>query len=418
MTRRQRPAIADLDACRNSHGGHAGTRHGDRHAGDKKSFGDSGDRRDGHQGKGPTAPSSSGGLGSPAGSSTHERKDVGAQDQHLKTGGKVYLNGQIIDAATAKVSIFDYGFNYAGGVYDVVPCYDGKPLAMDPHLSRFQRSCKHIGFGLAHTNRELAEVVSRLLRVNEASPTGLSFVYLQATYGAYGGRSHLLPAAENLRPTLLVFTQPLKPFPPEYFTRGIALKSMPDERWHRCHIKSIALLPNVMDLNAVQKEGFTECVFVDAEGHVTEGSTCNVWCVKDGTAYTAPESNRILSGITRADVLRLARMNGIPVKEQVFTLPFLLTADEVFITSSTKEVCPVHQVDSTVYASSPGPTTMKLMKLYIDYVEAECGPDMLHWKRPLLTGLASTLAAQLNAAASTPAHPIPSRVSTGSAPGH
>jgi len=271
-------------------------------------------------------------------------------------------------------------------VYTTYPLYDGRVFASSRHLSRFLKSCSLIGITLPYTEERLASLSKELIAMNRIK-RGLGIVYYQATFGAYPerGRSHILPA--EIMPRLVIFTQTFDPFPSHYFTKGMKVKAIKDERWHRCHVKSVGLLPNVMDLNVANREGFNEVIWYDeSTKEVNECATANVFCVKDGIVWTSPLCNRILPGITRGDVVELCNLNSILIKEERFTLDFLLGADEVFLTCTLEEVVPIYQVGEHVVKQSPGPVTSQIMILYMNLVEHELGHGFVHPRLELVRG--------------------------------
>lgn len=287
-----------------------------------------------------------------------------------------------MDQSKATVSITDYGFNYGAGVYEVTRVEQGKVYQLDEHINRFYSSCEKIGLSLKQNKDEIKRVSFELVNLNKEQN---AIIYYQATFGAYDHRSHIFPAA--LSPTVVIFTQPLKPYPESVFTKGMKVATAEDVRWHRCDIKSICLLPNVMALNKVIKEGYDDVLFLqkrdDGQQIVTEMSASNIFVVKDGIIYSPPDSGKILNGITRATLFQLADSHNMKYEKTHFNIEFLLSADEVFVTSTTKEVVPIYQVDQKVFKSVPGPITIKLMKLFVDHVEKEL--NIKYPKRELLS---------------------------------
>lgn len=287
----------------------------------------------------------------------------------------VYLNGKIQNASEAKISIFDYGFLFGAGVYDVALLCEGLLFQGNEHLERFYKSAASVGIPITETKEEVFKIISELVAKTDVKD---GIVYLQATFGAYGKRSHKLPASVN-SPTLVVFIQYLAPYPASYFTEGVDLISEPEFRWTKCNIKATTLLPAVLAMNSLP-ENAAESVFYDPESKIVrECAASNIFCVKDGVLYTPPLSKYILPGIERQTILNIAKANNIPTKEEDFTLDFLLKAEEVFMSSTTKEVLPIKKVDSISYTNTPGPVTKNLIKLFVEYVEKEL--KFVHPKR-------------------------------------
>jgi len=287
----------------------------------------------------------------------------------------MYLNGKVLNAADAKVSVFDYGFLFGAGVYDVALVMSGRLFQGSEHLDRFFKSAGSIGIPIKETKAELLQIVTDLVAKNNLED---GIVYFQATFGSYGKRAHKLPT--DISPTIVIFTQYLAPYPPHFFTEGVKLVTEPEFRWTRCDIKAVTLLAAVLSINKLPEDA-AESVFYDAEKKtIRECAASNIFCVKDKIIYTPPLSKYILPGIERQTVLNIAKTNELPVKEEDFDLDFFLHADEVFMTSSTKEVLPVKQVNDTTFAA-PGPITLQLMGLFVKYVETEL--EIVHPKRKL-----------------------------------
>jgi len=294
-------------------------------------------------------------------------------------GRYVYLNGKQVESSSASISIFDYGFLFGAGVYDVALIYAGKLFQATLHLDRFFRSASELNIPIKESKEELWRICEDLIGKNEMKH---GIVYLQATYGSYGKRSHKFPAGGFDNPTIVMFTQDLPLSPEEFFISGVDVVSEPEIRWTHGNIKTLLLLPAVMVMNKLPSNA-VENVFYDEEKRtVRECAASNIFCVKDGTVYTPPLSRYILPGVERQTIVNLAKENNIPLKEEDFSIEFLKSADEVFISSTTKEVLPVKRVDDAVVLTSPGPATKQLMKLFVEYVEKQLG--VVHHKRKFL----------------------------------
>ncbi|MCR4402116.1 MAG: D-amino-acid transaminase [Firmicutes bacterium] len=281
-----------------------------------------------------------------------------------------YVNGEFIALSEARVSVEDRGFQFGDGVYEVVRCYRGKPFALDEHLARLERSAAGIELALPWTRHELRELAAEAL---QRSGIAEAVLYIQVTRG-WAARNHAFP--ETVKPTIVLTVRPAKPVPPDRVERGASAITVPDERWLRCDIKSIDLLPNVMAKEKARRAGALEAVMIRDGAYVTEGSSSNVFAVIDGTIHTAPEGPRILSGVTRSIVLRLAREMGMRVVEDFFAPGLLADADEVFITSTTLEVTPCVQIDGRpVAAGRPGEITRSLAAAYASEVTARIGEE-------------------------------------------
>ena len=276
----------------------------------------------------------------------------------------VWFNGEVKPLSQARIGLEDRGFNFADGVYEVVRFYRGKPFTLTDHLDRLVRSAAALRLTLPLPVDELAHEMRELI-AQTAIMEGM--VYLQLTRGE-APRAHLFPAVE--KPTMFFYARPLPaPWQPGEGA-GCKLMSVPDERWKRCWIKSLALLPNVMAKNDAIAAGHDEAVFID-DGRVTECSTCNIFTVKAGKLYTCPVGPKVLPGITRLVTFRLARELNIAVEEISLPLADALNADEVFITSTTREINWVRQWDGKTITGECGPITHKLHQAYVQAVKGQ-----------------------------------------------
>jgi D-alanine transaminase len=243
----------------------------------------------------------------------------------------IWLNGEIIPASEARLSVEDRGFQFADGVYEVLRLYNGKPFAQAAHLSRLEQSARGIQLGLPIPTVSLAKEIEKL---TAASGVLDGMIYLQLTRGQ-APRNHVFPA--DVQQTLLFYARPLPPIPAPGTGPGARLFAVKDERWHRCWIKAIALLPNVLAKNEAVSAGADEAVFVD-NGVVSECAASNLFAVIDGRVVTHPVGSRVLPGITRAILLECAKSLDIAVEERQLSEKETIGADELFITSTIREV--------------------------------------------------------------------------------
>lgn len=269
---------------------------------------------------------------------------------------QVYLNGQYIDESQASVSIDDRGFLFADGVYEVVHLYGGRPFEWDRHMARLKRSLAGIGFHPPDVE-ELARVRDRLIELN---PSDEASLYIQITRGVQK-RHHAPPPAGTLAPTLLMWVRSVDPIPPDTVKEGIRVITVADDRWAKVWIKTIGLLPNVLAKGQAVAAGCDDAVFV-RDGMVMEATSANIFRVKQGIVYTAPVTNYILPGITRAVVIELAREAGYQVVEEPFGVAQLYDADEVFLTGTLTEVLPVTVVDNHRIGAQSGPVARDLLQ--------------------------------------------------------
>jgi D-alanine transaminase len=265
----------------------------------------------------------------------------------------IWLNGEIMPLADARIGVEDRGFQFADGVYEVIRLYNGKPFALDAHLHRLQSSAKGIQLALPI---ELAELHREIAKFLAAAPLRDGMIYLQLTRGV-APRNH---AFGQSKPTLLFYARVLPPIPDPPAGEGARLLSVGDERWKRCWIKSIALLPNVLAKNQALAAGADEAVFIDDQ-RVTECSASNLFAVIGGRLITHPVGAKVLPGITRAILLELAPKLGLIVDERALPEEEARRADEIFITSTTREISWVSRWnDRPIGQSRCGPITLKL----------------------------------------------------------
>ena len=279
----------------------------------------------------------------------------------------IWLNGEVLPMADAKISVEDRGFQFADGVYEVIRIYNGRPFTLDEHLQRLERSCAGIELGEAFDREALS---AQIVRFVEANGPVDGMVYLQVTRGV-APRNHIYPA--RMDPTLLFYTRPLDAAPAPGQGEGVTLQSAPDERWKRCWIKAIALLPNVLAKNAAIAAGADEAVFVD-DGFVSECSASNLFAIIGGKIITHPIGSKVLPGVTRLVLTQLAADLGIEWVERPMREAEAKAADELFITSTTRELNWVANWDGRKIANACGPVTRKLHEAFAAKVRRETRP--------------------------------------------
>jgi len=274
---------------------------------------------------------------------------------------EVYLNGEFLAADKAQVSVFDRGFLLGDGVYEVIPVYAGVCFQLAGHLTRLQVSLDGVRMANPYTISQWQDIIEQLVERNGG---GDQSVYLQVTRGV-APRDHVFPT--NTTPTAFVMSNALHPVPEKYKTQGIAAITLQDIRWQNCNIKAITLLPNSLLKQQAQDAGAQEALLI-RDGYLTEGAASNAYAVIDGTIYTAPKDEKVLPGITREVVIELAEKNNIPLVEQAVTEQQLQQADELWVSSSTKEVLPITILNGNkVGAGVPGVVWQQMDTLYQDY---------------------------------------------------
>ncbi len=277
---------------------------------------------------------------------------------------QVYLNGAFLPPAEARVSAFDRGFVFGDGVYEVIPVFGGRLLRLPQHLARLDNSLRKIRMTNPLPATEWQRVFERLVEIQGG---GELSIYLQVTRGV-APRDHAFPP--NIAPTVFAYATPLKYPPAEQVERGIAAITAPDIRWLRCDIKAIALLPNAMLRSQALDADAAEAILL-RDGFMTEGAASNIFVVRGGRLITPPKGPLILPGVTRDLVLELARAHGVPCAEEAVSETALRSADEIWMTSSTKEILPITRLDGKpVGDGRPGPLHARLLALYKEYKRA------------------------------------------------
>lgn len=268
----------------------------------------------------------------------------------------VYLDGELVSKADAKVSVDDRGFLLGDGVYEVAPFYEGVPLCLDRHLARLDRSLA--GLRIDFDTTGLEATLRELVTVNGLDSAERSLVYLQITRGV-APRTHYFPV-QAVDPTVYAYAAPWSRPPEDVWSRGFTAVTVPDRRWLRVDIKTICLLPNGLAYQDAREAGVDDAILV-RDGVAIEGTHQNFWGVFDGTVVTHPATNLILAGITRGVVLEVARELGMPVEERAIAVEELPEADELFFTGTTGEVRPCVEVDGRpVGEGRAGPVTRQL----------------------------------------------------------
>jgi D-alanine transaminase len=274
-----------------------------------------------------------------------------------------FLNGTYQPLEEAKISPLDRSFLFGDGIYEVVPSYNGKMVGFGPHIERMENGLAAIGIKLDWSQSDWADLCKQLIEKNGAGNLG---IYLHVSRGADTKRFHGFP--ENVTPTVFAFAFDIAP-PPEADkarAKKYTVSTSRDLRWERCQIKSTALLGNVLHFQQGQDQGNDETLLFNADNQLTEASSCNAYIVKDGVVITPPLDNQLLPGITRHIVLDILRNDGsIKVEERIVTLDEVQNADEVWITSSSKEIGAVVEIDGLPVGDGEiGDVWLAAQKLY------------------------------------------------------
>jgi D-alanine transaminase len=273
----------------------------------------------------------------------------------------VFLNGEILPIEQAKVPVLDRGFIFGDGIYELVPVYSRVPFRLEEHLARLERSLHEVRIKNPYTRVEWREVIQRLIAAQPFEDQGL---YFQVTRGV-AKRDHAFPA--GVEPTVFAMSSPLVNPPAALVERGAAARSAADFRWQRCDIKSISLIGNCLLRQVSADVGEAETILF-RDGLLTEASASNVFIVKAGIIQAPPKSKLILPGITYDVVVELAREAGLPLELREVAEAEVRAADEIWVTSSSKEILAIVSLDGrSIGEGKPGPVFRRMYALYQEF---------------------------------------------------
>jgi len=274
---------------------------------------------------------------------------------------KVFLNGKLLPVDDAKISVLDRGFIFGDGVYELVPVYSRVPFRLEEHLARLERSLGEVKIRNPYSRAQWREHIHALV---DAQPFEDQGVYFQVTRGV-AKRDHAFP--RNVEPTVFMMANPLVNPPQAQVERGGAAVSAPDNRWLRCDIKSISLVGNVL-LRQLSAEADAAETILFRDGNLTEASASNVFIVRRGVIQSPPKGNLILPGITYDVIAELAHANQLPLEFRSISEAEVRSADEVWVTSSSKEVFPIVSLDGKAIGDGrPGPVFRRMYELYQEF---------------------------------------------------
>jgi D-alanine transaminase len=273
----------------------------------------------------------------------------------------VFLNGKFLPIEEAKIPVLDRGFIFGDGIYELVPVYSRVPFRLDEHLSRLERSLSETGIRNPYSRGQWREIIFKLIDSQDFGDQG---VYFQVTRGV-AKRDHAFP--KNVEPTVFMMSNPLVNPPRELVEKGGFAVSAKDNRWLRCDIKSISLIGNCLLRQLSADSGASETILF-RDGKLTEASASNVFIVKRGTIHSPPKGNLILPGITYDVIAELARGNSLPIEFRYVAEAEVRGADEIWVTSSSKEVFPIVTLDGAeVGDGRPGPVFHRMYELYQEF---------------------------------------------------
>ena len=277
-----------------------------------------------------------------------------------------YVNGSYEEKNSATISIQDRGFNFSDGVYEVMSFFGNKVINFDKHVKRLAQSLNGLRIKKPFTNyKSLELILKKLIKLNKLDK---GFVYLQITRGS-SSRNHLFPKLS--KPNIVIFTFTAK-IDKKLILSGVKVRLTEDLRWKRCDIKSISLLPNVLEKQNAFEEGMYES-WQKRNNLITEGSTSNAFIVnRNGFIQTHPANNFILGGVTRDTLIEIAKKNKIKVIEKAFSSSDLFSSKEAFLTSTTAKILPVVKInEKTIGNGKPGQMTQVLIKKYNEHVKCQ-----------------------------------------------
>lgn len=275
----------------------------------------------------------------------------------------VYLNGEYLPLNEAKVSVLDRGFIFGDGVYEVIPAYGAKALRFEHHMQRLQNSLDAVRIKNPLSNAEWQKIIDKLIAATDSQD---QYIYLHITRGV-ASRDHRFP--DETIPTVFVMSSVLDAVDANLLEKGISAVTLDDIRWQYCNIKAIALLPNILLRQQAVEQDSMEAILI-RDGDITEGAASNVFIVTNGTIKTPEKGKKLLPGITRDLVVELAKTHNMPIEETSISEKEFLAADEIWITSSTKEILPVTQINGQqVGNGKPGAVWQDMYQKYQDYKE-------------------------------------------------
>ncbi|TAE34860.1 MAG: D-amino-acid transaminase [Alphaproteobacteria bacterium] len=279
-----------------------------------------------------------------------------------------YVNGRYVPHHTAVVPMEDRGYQFADGIYEVVMFYHRRFLDMPLHMARLKRSLDEMQIAMPMSEAALLLVMRGMV---ERNPCTHGSIYIQITRGV-AKRAHLFP--HNTPPSVTMSVMPLRAYPKNAYRDGVSVISYPDERWGRCDVKSIALLPNVLARQAAAERGAAEVFLTTKEGMMTEGSLSTAFIVKDGTVITHPNDRAVLPSVRKHVIRELCVQHHIPYVERMSSMAEVRAADEAFLASANSHVLPVTRLDDQMIGSGQvGAISARLYALYQQHVTQQTG---------------------------------------------
>jgi branched-chain amino acid aminotransferase len=277
----------------------------------------------------------------------------------------ININGELFDETSAKISVFDRGFLYGDSVYEATRTFNRKPFRIDQHLERLFNSAEKIELAPTLTREEILNAITKTIAASPHDNLSLRIILTRGTNRDIGLDPEL--SGPN---NLIIMTKSIPPNPDWWYTTGVSMIFHHKKSTQKGSLpKSGNYQENMLAHKAAIEKGANDAIMVNSEGHVTEGSTSNVWLVNKGIIYTPSLGDGVLEGLTRKTLFEMARLQNIPMKEASLTQQDFLSADECFVTSTTRNIVPVTNIDKqTIGSGTPGKITMDLLKRYLEYV--------------------------------------------------
>ncbi len=276
----------------------------------------------------------------------------------------IYLNGALVSPSEAVVSVDDRGFLFGDAVYEALRSYGGRIWCFERHMRRLAQSLAAVDMGYV----DAGEIGTAILETYRASELPDALIYLQVTRGVAPRAHHY---SRGMKPTVLITIRDITSSAAGVDPNGMTAITAPDLRWRRCDIKTTNLLPNILAKTRAHDDGAYEAILVHPDDYITEGSSTSVFWVRGGAVCTVPLGPEVLPSISREIVIEIARDEGLPLTEEHISLDQFRKADEIFLASTTPEVCPIITLDDAPVADGKaGPITKRLQKAFRRRVEA------------------------------------------------
>jgi len=283
--------------------------------------------------------------------------------------GLAWINGNVGSLEHATISLHDRGYLFGDGVYELIKIYNGRPYTLTEHIQRLEHSLNGIRIKVDFSMEKWTELITDLVAQSKLKD---AYVYIQVTRGVCPRLHHF---SSDLRPSIVIYVCEMSDMEKGIRENGVSAITVPDERWSHPHLKTVNLIPNVLAKQSASEAGAYEALFIDAQRNITEGSSSNVFAVFENRLVTPACDGKILGGITRLIIQRLCQENGILLNEESLSYERLLLADEIFISSTGREIIGIVKLDGKIIGDGqPGPITKKIFDLYMQDINQSVNP--------------------------------------------